>query len=52
MRLKEIIIHKAFREINGYKSIPETNDTYVKLPKHKKELINSGTPACKLARIK
>ena len=52
MSIKEIIIHRAFREVNGFKSIPEINDTYVKLPRQKKKLLKSGVPAYRLGHIK
>lgn len=52
MSIKDIIIHKAFREINGFKSIPETNDTYIKLPKQKKKLLKTGVPAYQLGHTK
>jgi hypothetical protein len=32
MSIKDQIIHRAFREVNGFKSVSESCDTYVKLP--------------------
>lgn len=52
MSIKELIIYRAFKEVNGFRSVPENCDTYVKLPKYKKKLFNSGTPAHALAHNK
>ncbi len=52
MSIKELIVYRAFREVNGFKSVPESCDTYVKLPKYKKQLLNSGVPAHGLAHNK
>lgn len=52
MSIKEFIIHRAFKEVNGFRSVPESYDTYVKLPKYKKKLLNSGLPAHTLSHNK
>ena len=50
MSIKDQIIYKAFREVNGFKAITEANDTYVKFPTHIKTMIHKGVPVHSLAK--
>lgn len=50
MSIKDQIITKAFREINGFKSVSDSCDTFKKLSPRCKTLIRQGVPAHTLAK--